>query len=252
MSSERQVDNANNPWWGEHLHRYEIASTHISANDVILDIACGNGFGTFLLSRHSKNKVIGGDISQETIDYCKQKWASPENLCFQLVDGTNSGFPSGYFDVVVSFETIEHTTQYIEMLNEFSRITKKGGTIIISTPNIKVSSPDGIVRNPFHTQEFTYEELVGLLNARFDEVVFYGQKYIRYDKKTFRNRLGKIMENILYLRGVRKLPLAIQDLIMKILIGKQMYPLPTDYALVNDKKEILKCKTFFAICKKNG
>jgi ubiquinone/menaquinone biosynthesis C-methylase UbiE len=252
MSSERQIDNENNPWWGEHLHRYEIALKYISANDVVLDLACGNGFGTSLLSRHSKNKVIGGDISAETIAYCKQKWKSSGNLHFQLIDGTNSKFSSDYFDSVVSFETIEHTTQYMDMLKEFNRITKKGGTVILSTPNKKISSPDGIVRNPYHTQEFLYDELSGILNTVFDEVKLYGQKYVRYERKTLRNKLGSLVEKVLYTKGIRKLPIPIQDFIMKRMIGKQMYPTSADYDIVTEKKEVLKCKTFFAICKKNG
>src|SRR6185295_14012619 len=130
------------------------------------------------------------------------------------------------------------------------RISKKGGVVIISTPNKAVSSPDGIIRNPYHTQEFTHDELHGLLNRIFDDVKFYGQKYIRYDKKTWRNKLGNLAEHILYLRGIRKLPLSFQVRIMKTIIGKQMYPLPTDYELMTNKNDILKCKTFFAICKK--
>lgn len=251
MASERQEHNEKTPWWGEHVHRYEIAIQSIKPESVILDIACGNGFGSLLLSRHTTKMVTGGDLSVEAIDYCRHTFASSDNLLFQQMDGTKTGIESEYFDLVVSFETIEHTTQYLEMLKEFYRITKKGGTVIISTPNKSVQSPDGIVRNPYHTQEFTYPELMTLLESVFDTVTLYGQQYTRYREKTFKNRLGKFMETFLYWRGVRKIPLPVQDFIMTCIIGKQMYPLPADYELTTDMNEILKCKTFFAICKKN-
>ncbi|HRG51204.1 MAG TPA: class I SAM-dependent methyltransferase [Bacteroidia bacterium] len=252
MSSERQEHNEKNPWWGEHIHRYQEAIIYAKPNDTILDIACGNGFGSFLLSQHTTKNVIGADLSPETIAYCKQTFPSPSHLSFQQLDGTKTGIPDNYFDMVVSFETIEHTTQYKEMLREFYRITKKGGTVIISTPNKAIQSPDGIVRNPFHTQEFTYFELYELLREVFDDIAFYGQQYNRYAKKNTQNTIGKLVETMLYKRGIRKMPIAIQDQIMKSIIGKPMYPMPSDYCLTMNKEEILKCKTFFIICKKNA
>ncbi|HSH67845.1 MAG TPA: class I SAM-dependent methyltransferase [Bacteroidia bacterium] len=252
MSSERQEHNKNNPWWGEHIHRYEVAIQSVKPGSTILDIACGNGFGSFLLSQHTNEKVIGGDLSKDTIDYCKKTFSSTANLSFQQMDGTNIEIENNHFDMVVSFETIEHTTKYMEMLKEFHRITKKGGTVIISTPNKSVQSPDGIIKNPFHTQEFTYSELFELLKNIFGTISFYGQQYNRYSRKTIKNRLGFLIETLLYQKGIRKIPIPIQDKIMKSIIGKQMYPLPVDYCLTENTDEILKCKTFFVICKKDG
>ena len=252
MSSERQAHNENNPWWGEHLHRYQVAINYLSPNARVLDIACGNGFGSYMMSQQKTSQVIGGDISEETIFYCKNAFPVAKNLDFQVMDGTKTGFANAHFDTVISFETIEHTTQYKEMLRELERITKGGGIFIVSTPNKSVSSPDGIVKNPYHTQEFTYDELLDLLKKNFDDVILYGQQYIRYRNSNFKNKLAQLIENTLYLRGVRKLPIRIQDFIMRSIIGKPMYPTPSDYNLTANKEEVMRCKTFFAICKKNG
>ncbi|MHB8261936.1 MAG: class I SAM-dependent methyltransferase [Bacteroidia bacterium] len=250
MSLERQEHNKNTPLWGEHIHRYNVALQYINSNSKIVDIACGNGFGSYMLSQNTNELVFGGDISSETIDYCSKQYTSEKNLQFKIIDGTNMPFEDNHFDCITSFETIEHTSKYKEMIQEFYRTLKNGGVAILSTPNRIVSSPTGIVLNPFHTQEFTYEELLLILKEIFDEVTIYGQKYIRYQTKSFRNMMAQLVENTLYLRGFRKIPLSLQNSLMNLLIKKTMYPLPEDFDLTNDKEEILKCKTFFALCLK--
>jgi ubiquinone/menaquinone biosynthesis C-methylase UbiE len=249
MASERQEYNEDTPWWGEHVHRYYMSFPWIKDHSRILDIACGNGFGSYILSKKTGGEVIGADISADTIADCSKRFQK-ENLKFREMDGTNIPYPDEYFDTVVSFETIEHTTEYRKMLKEFARVLKKDGTVIISTPNFIVNSPEGMVTNPYHTQEFTYEELKAILTEVFDQVKISGQEYARYKNLSLRNSIGKWIENILYLRGFRKIPLSIQDLIMRILIKKNMYPSTEDYRLTDNPGELLKCKTFFVVCRR--
>src|SRR5258705_872183 len=162
MSSERQPVESAGRWWGEHIHRYNEALLYISAGDTVVDIACGTGFGTAIIAGKTMGKVIGGDIAPEAIDECSKQW-SKSNLEFRVLDGTRLDFPDQYFDKIVSFETIEHTGQYREMVGEFARVLKPGGQLILSTPNRDVSSPDGIIVNPYHIQEFTHDELKEIL-----------------------------------------------------------------------------------------
>ncbi|MFN8115493.1 MAG: class I SAM-dependent methyltransferase [Bacteroidia bacterium] len=248
MSLERQEDHSNNPWWGEHIHRYQEAITLIKKDAKVLDIACGSGFGSNLIAKQGHH-VIGADLSEEAVNDCNKKYSNT-NLQFEVVDGTNMLYSNEVFDVVVSFETIEHSTEYQKMLHEFKRIVKKDGFVIISTPNFLINSPNGVLINPFHTQEWTYEQLKDLLNKTFSSVQLFGQSYTRYrNTKGISFILGKSVERILYCRGVRKLPITIQDKIMNLLIKQPMYPLPENYSLVSEESDIKLCKTFFAICK---
>lgn len=249
MSSERQEDSENNPWWGEHLHRYQEAAKIIPQGSKILDIACGTGFGSNYLS-DKNNIVVGGDISFEAINYCKKKY-NKNNLSFEIIDATSIPFQGNTFDAVVSFETIEHTVHFKKMLVEFKRIVKPNGTIIISTPNFSVNSPDGVITNPYHTQEWNYDEFVALLNDADFKIKIYGQAYIRYKNSTsIRFTIAKLTENFFYLRGIRKLPIKFKDSFIKLLINKSMYPQANDYDMVTTIDEIKKCKTFYAICRK--
>lgn len=249
MSIERQLDSTINPWWGEHIHRYEEAAKIIAnRNCNILDIACGTGFGSNFLASLGHN-VIGADISEKAVEECNNKYKA-NNLDYRVIDGLKIPYQDEYFDVVVSFETIEHTTEFNKMLCEFERIIKKDGIVILSTPNFLVNSPDGYLVNPYHTQEWQYHELKKILEEVFNKVKIFGQKYIRYDNRKINYRIGNVVEKIMYFRGVRKLPISFQDSIMKMIINKQMYPTNRDYALISDQEAITKCKTFFAICSK--
>jgi ubiquinone/menaquinone biosynthesis C-methylase UbiE len=249
LADERKSLEIKSPWWGEHLHRYYTVLPYLKGDEKILDVACGNGFGSHILAKNTEGIVIGGDIAPEAIKESRHYWQRP-NLSFELLDGTQLPFADNYFDIVVSFETIEHTEAYQKMLQEFNRVLKPSGTVFISTPNFLINSPTGKVTNPYHTQEFEYKELDAILTDNFSHVEIFGQQYKRYNIKDLRHRIGYLVEKILLQRGIRKLPIAIQDSLMNALIGKPIYPEANDFRIVEDMPSILKCQTFFALCKK--
>ncbi|MAC96712.1 MAG: hypothetical protein CMC96_14565 [Flavobacteriales bacterium] len=245
MSSERQEINRDTPWWGEHLHRYMEVIKRLEGNEKILDLACGSGYGSNILADSTSALVIGGDISKSTIEDCKKHWTK-DNLDFLELNGAELNFPSNTFDLIVSFETIEHTESYNQMIVEFKRVVKKGGSIFLSTPNKKINSPNGVIVNPFHTQEWYFDEFYSLLENYFQDFELFGQQYSRYSN---RKSLAYALEKFFYLRGVRKLPLMIKNSVFKLLGFESFYPLSNDFSLVSDKDKVKACKTFFAICK---
>ncbi len=90
----------------DHLCRYDVATNYVR-DLCVLDIACGVGKGSQLLADkgHAKS-VMGGDISADSIRYAKHRYGGPK-ISFREMDGTNFHF-NQEFDVVISFETIEH------------------------------------------------------------------------------------------------------------------------------------------------
>ena len=253
MADERQSLDSCTPWWGEHVHRYETVLPYLRAGDRVLDIACGTGYGTAELSKHvgPSGAIIGGDLSKEAIDACSTQWSTLPQAKFQVMDGTALPFENDSFDRVVSFETIEHTPKYEQILQEFRRVLKPGGLAFISTPNRPVNSPGGMVTNPFHTQEFDYSEFTILMSRHYPGCTISGQSYSRYaGPATVRGAAASVVENLLYRRGIRKLPLSLQDKIMGAVRGGPLYPEPHDFTWVSDERSIRTCKTFFALCKK--
>lgn len=253
MESERLLLNEQTPWWGEHVHRYQTVVGRLNGAERILDLACGTGYGTAMLAGRSGAQVIGGDIDSTVIPLCQARWTERPNLEFKVLDGTALPFKDGEIEVVVSFETIEHTRDFEKMISEFSRVLKPGGVAYISTPNQEVSSPDGIIHNQYHTQEFSLSEFQELTRSYFKgDCEYWGQAYLRYaeDSHSLRRSVASMVEAALYLRGIRKLPLPAQDRLMHWSLRKPMYPTLDDYGWVVDEASIRKrCRTQMAICR---
>ena len=248
MVEERQSTETQSPWWGEHLFRYQWAEQYVRPSMKILDLACGTGFGSALLSRAVGVTVIGGDLDPPSLAAAAAEFGTESGPHFAAMDGTRLPFPDRSLDLVVSYETVEHIERYRDFVGELARILKERGTLLLSTPNRLVTSPDGIIRNPFHTQEFDMPGLGRLLSGHFSEVRVMGQHYARFDRISgTRSRVGKAAESFLYLRGVRKLPMSLQDGVMLRLIGRPQYPTASDFGVVSEPARAERCGTLMAV-----
>jgi len=158
----------------EHLQRYQSVKDLIKGK-VVLDAACGEGYGSDILANYAE-KIYGMDIDEETINHAENKYIK-SNLQFLKGSIAKLPFVDGYFDVVVSFETIEHVGEDIQklFLNEVKRVLKEDGILVISTPNKKVYTDKRDYQNPFHIREFYKEEFHGFLTAYFKYVDFFYQ-----------------------------------------------------------------------------
>jgi SAM-dependent methyltransferase len=135
----------------------------------VLDAACGIGYGSNMLAK-AGYKVVGADISEEAIEYAKEHW-SHDNIKFINVDLTHANLPK--VDAVISFETIEHTDQYHDILERFRCASD---LLICSVPNEAVV-PFSKETHPFHVRHFTRDEFdEALFNAHWRSDYYYGQK----------------------------------------------------------------------------
>lgn len=159
----------------EHLQRYEWCLPFVAGKNV-LDIACGEGYGSHILAR-SAAAVIGVDISAEAVQHAESKYAGAESLSFKLGDAAEIPLPDQSVDVVVSFETIEHHVRHHEMMSEIRRVLTPDGLLIISSPNKKIYSDlGGGDHNHFHVKELYFSELDQLLRQYFSGVSYFGQR----------------------------------------------------------------------------
>ena len=164
--------------WLPHIERYRFAS-HVAPGKVILDVACGTGYGSDLLAGLAAKRVVGGDASPEALSFASHRFRR-ENLSFLKLDGIRLPFRSSTFDAVVSFETVEHMKDPDQFLRECARVLRPNGILLCSTPMRLAWRPPWMPKpqNPFHTREFTVNELRAALDERFDQVEFFGQACI--------------------------------------------------------------------------
>jgi len=175
FTGERFLPEVGGAIYYEHWHRYAIAAPLVAGKRVV-DAACGEGYGTHLLSR-SAASVTGVDLSPDTVAHASARYAC-QNLRFVAGSVTALPMADRSVDVVVSFETIEHLSPQREMLAEFRRVLAPDGVLVVSSPNRPVYNEGGGVANHFHVRELDREELAALLAADFPEQAWYAQRVI--------------------------------------------------------------------------
>ena len=160
--------------WYEHWHRYHYVLPLVAGKNV-LDVACGEGYGSALLSRTAA-QVSGVDISAEAIAHARHTYAERKNLSFTEGSCIKLPFDSASIDVVVSFETLEHIHEQAPFLDEIKRVLKADGVLILSSPNKAEYSDKRGFTNEFHVRELYRAELDALLAPRFAHLRWLSQR----------------------------------------------------------------------------
>ncbi|MBC8179574.1 methyltransferase domain-containing protein, partial [candidate division KSB1 bacterium] len=159
----------------EHLQRY-LSVLELVQGKIVLDAACGEGYGTSLMSESAK-KCYGVDISEDVIRHAKNKYSS-FGLEYLASSVNNLPFKDGAFDIIISFETIEHLDDISQksFMGEIKRTLKNEGALVISTPDKIVYSEGNRAPNKFHLKEFYRDEFYSFLKKHFMFVDFFYQK----------------------------------------------------------------------------
>jgi SAM-dependent methyltransferase len=165
FTGERFLPNEAGDMWAEHWHRYHYVLPYV-ADKRVLDVACGEGYGSALMSKVASH-VAGVDVAHEAVAHASHTYAARSNLEFVEASCTKLPFPDAAFDVVVSFETIEHIAGQIEFLDEIKRVLRADGVLIVSSPNKAEYSDARNYTNEFHVKELYRDELAALLKSRF-------------------------------------------------------------------------------------
>jgi 2-polyprenyl-3-methyl-5-hydroxy-6-metoxy-1,4-benzoquinol methylase len=151
----------------EHLNRYVLAMDNIVSKDV-LDIACGSGYGMYLMSYLAKS-VSGYDYSKEAIEEAKS-FPYRCDSCLEIRnledDKPLSNHKHEKFDVVTCFETIEHVNNPETLLTNIKNVMAEHGIIYISTPN-DLKRTD---RNKWHKVHFDFYSLFNTIQKIFGDV----------------------------------------------------------------------------------
>jgi 2-polyprenyl-3-methyl-5-hydroxy-6-metoxy-1,4-benzoquinol methylase len=163
-----------------HRQRYAFASRRIAGKRV-LNVACGPGYAEQLLMAGEPAMITAVDYDRSLIARLQSQGAPPR-IEYRHADAETLPDSLGKFDVIISFENIEHLRSPELFLAGVGRLSQPGAKLILSTPNrLKYSDhPEQPFRNPFHVREYDFRELVSLLAPYVTDLEIFGQIERKY------------------------------------------------------------------------
>lgn len=207
-----------------HVAMNAIDSVDWKGTEHVLDIGCGDGKITALLSQKlPEGSVLGIDISQSMIDFASSHYPQVDypNLNFQKLDAAEILFEN-QFDRVVSFSTLHWVMDQEKALKAIHRALVPGGAVCIQTYGTGLMNVTVIGDSLIHTEKwaqhfpsytkqrvfFTDTEYQALLEcAGFQQVSVVGSWY----DTPFANRQALINFAKPLLNFIRHLPAELQQ-----------------------------------------
>jgi 2-polyprenyl-3-methyl-5-hydroxy-6-metoxy-1,4-benzoquinol methylase len=182
LTGERTLPDvpAENYWYRRHLAVYEWIGARVIGQRV-LDMACGEGYGSEVLSRGASS-VVGVDANPEAFEHARQRYRR-QNLRFErgLVESHGAAGGDSPYDAVVFLQTIEHVQDPVAVLRHFASLLARGGTVYVTTPNLLTIAPAGAEKsdNPWHIREYRALEFEQLCRTVFGHVQMLGLFHAR-------------------------------------------------------------------------
>src|SRR5882757_5261102 len=165
-----------NYWYRRHLAVYEWIGKQVGGRRVV-DMACGEGYGSDLLAAAGAASVVGVDANPEAHEHARRRYRRP-NLRFERDAIEHFAEPC---DAVVFLQTIEHVEDPGGVLEHFKSLLAADGVAYVSTPNLLTLAPEGAEKsdNPWHIKEYRAEEFRALCEAHFAGVELFGLFHAR-------------------------------------------------------------------------
>jgi SAM-dependent methyltransferase len=167
-SGERQTATELSKIRLDHSSRYKLAvivsQEHWRARAEplqILDLFCGNGYGSCMLARDLNAFVLGVDGCHDAIRVASIHYNTPRTTFSAKLFPFD--LPLATYDLVTCFESIEHVPDPDALFAALAGSLKPGGVLIVSTPNERVM-PLSINRGWFrhHIRHFTDADVASL------------------------------------------------------------------------------------------
>lgn len=150
-----------------HSASYRLAKGYCSGKRV-LDLGCGSGYGAARIADVAK-QVAAVDVSAEAIAHADEHYVRP-NLSFSRIEADAPlPFVAASFDVVLSFQVIEHVSDDAAYLHEAARVLTRQGVLILITPDRENRLlPWQKPWNRWHVREYDSLQLRALVDHDFD------------------------------------------------------------------------------------
>ena len=165
-----------NYWYQRHLVVYQWIGARVVGRRVI-DMACGEGYGSDVMARAGASAVVGVDANPEAHEHARLRYTRA-NLRFERDMVERFDEPC---EAIVFLQTIEHVQDPDAVMERIRTLIGPGGVAYVSTPNVLTLAPPGAERsgNPWHVYEYRPEEFAALCRAHFGSVRLFGVFHAR-------------------------------------------------------------------------
>jgi len=110
------------------ITRQLIELMHVQPDDNVADLGCGVGWATRVLAEQaSRGVVVGIDLSDEMIAQAISEYRNPPNTIFLVADAARIPCALGFFNSLLSVESIYYYPNVEGAFQEVHRILKPGG-----------------------------------------------------------------------------------------------------------------------------
>jgi SAM-dependent methyltransferase len=164
---------------------------------------------------------VGLDVDEATVEKASLRYGSAR-CGFRHFAGDRTPFDACVFDIVVSFQVIEHVRDDGKFVTEVHRVLKPGGRFLVTTPNkTHRLKPGERPWNPFHVREYCPDELRTLLEAGFACVDVWGIRATDEIQRIERGRVarGRVLRRLDSLHLRRLLPRPWKRAMRRVLFG---------------------------------
>jgi SAM-dependent methyltransferase len=152
-----------------HMATYRFAETYTRGKRV-LDFGCGSGYGSARIAESAAH-VTAVDVAPDAVEFARSRFQR-DNLSYQAIDpAAPLPFEDDAFDVVLSFQVLEHVRDTAHYLSEVRRVLAPGGRFVLVTPDrstrlLAFQRP----WNRYHVHEYSGEGLKRTVSRHFDDL----------------------------------------------------------------------------------
>jgi SAM-dependent methyltransferase len=106
-----------------------LARMNVQSTDNILDVGCGSGWLSRLLSeRVTEGRIVGMDLSDEMVRRARQSSSGIERIVFVVGGAEEIPWEPNFFDKAVSVESSYYWPDPARGLREIFRVLREGGS----------------------------------------------------------------------------------------------------------------------------
>ncbi len=224
------------PWWGEYLAQYREALKH-ARGARILDIGCGEGFGSRYLFDNGAVEVLGIDIDPQLIERAKDKYGR-DGVEFAAQRAEELDHHTKKFDLVTCFQVLEKSTNPDQLLHQIHKILNSGGEAVISTVNrVRFSNLTEAPAEASHVAEFDEIEFKAMIKRHFGKAEFHSLVCTRDGyTKLFQNSISD------------RIPHSLKNTVAQKIFGSTFFPSEKEFVLKSLDSH--QAPLFYAFCKK--